>query len=443
MTGPKRVRWHARAAFIDGVVENVLLESEGERLVRVQAGTPRPADAIALDGFTIPGLANAHSHAFHRALRGRAEGPGDFWAWRRRMYQVAERLDPDRYHALARACFAEMALAGITAVGEFHYLHHGPGGVGYDDPNAMGLAVIAAAAEAGVRLTLLDTCYLRAGFDGEALDPVQARFSDGDADAWAARVAQLKPNDGLRIGAAIHSVRAVDQAGMGKVANAAAGRPLHLHLAEQPAEGERCLAVTGHSPAQLAAEAGALGPTTTAIHATHVDANDQALLAEAGVGVCLCPTTERDLGDGIGPAQRFVALGMALSLGSDSHAVIDLLEEARAVELDVRLAERRRGLLGPSALLGAATAGGAAALGWGSGRLAVGELADFTTIGLGSVRLAGARTSDLVAHTVFAAMAADVTDVVVGGREVVRDGRHLTVPDVPGALDAALSVLET
>jgi formiminoglutamate deiminase len=439
------VKWHARAALVDGVegvAEDVLLETEGDRLVRVTAGVMRPADATPLNGFTIPGLANAHSHAFHRALRGQAQAPGDFWEWRRRMYELAARLDPDRYYALARACFAEMVVAGVTAVGEFHYLHHGPGGVRYDDPNAMGHAVIAAAAEAGVRLTLLDSCYLRSGFDSEPLDPVQQRFSDGDADAWAARVEALEARDQLLIGAAIHSVRAVDPKGMEKVARAARGRRLHLHLSEQPAEVSGCLAATGRTPAQLAADVGALARTTTAVHATHVTNGDLALLAASGTGVCLCPTTERDLGDGIGPAVRLAAAGVALSLGSDSQAVVDLFEEARAVELDERLAHGRRGLLPPAFLLGAATAAGSDALGWGTGQLAPGGLADFTTIGLGSVRLAGARTADLVTHAVYAAAAPDVSDVVVGGRVVVRDGCHVTIPDVPAALAAALRALE-
>jgi formiminoglutamate deiminase len=312
--------------LVDGIEQDVLLESEGDRLVGVTSGVSRPGDAVRLDGLTIPGLANAHSHAFHRALRGRAEDPGDFWAWRRGMYRLAQRIDPDRYFALARACFAEMTLAGITSVGEFHYLHHGPGGVPYAEPNAMGHALVAAAAEAGLRLTLLDCCYLRAGFGGEPLDPVQQRFSDGDVDRWAARVAALQTGERALVGVAIHSVRAVDEAAMAQVARVAAGRPLHLHLSEQPAEEEACRSATGRSPAQLAAEADVFGPTTTVVHATHVSARDVALLARSGTGVCLCQTTERELGDGIGPAAAFAAAGVPLSLGSDSQAVIDLFE---------------------------------------------------------------------------------------------------------------------
>ena len=189
----------------------VLIELDGERIGSVATGVgDPPPQAISLPGLTIPGLANAHSHAFQRALRGRTQaGPGDFWTWRRRMYELAEAIDPDLYLALARATFGEMALAGITAVGEFHYLHHGPDGVRYDDPNAMGRAVIEAAREAGIRITLLDTCYLHGGIGKEA-EGVQLRFSDGSAEAWAERVDGLEEDAGARIGAAIHSVRAVD-----------------------------------------------------------------------------------------------------------------------------------------------------------------------------------------------------------------------------------------
>ena len=186
----------------EGAEPGVLLQVEGERLVRVAPGVQAPADAERLPGLTLPGMANAHSHAFQRALRGRTHtGKGSFWTWREQMYELVERLDPDSFFALSRASFGEMALAGVTCVGEFHYLHHGPGGTPYGDPNAMGEAVIAAAAEAGIRITLLDTCYLHGGSE---------RFRDADAHAWAERVGVLSEGSATRLGAAIHSVRAVD-----------------------------------------------------------------------------------------------------------------------------------------------------------------------------------------------------------------------------------------
>jgi formiminoglutamate deiminase len=440
--------WHAELAWLGperGVVERVLVEIEGDRIAGVREGVDPPAGATRLAGVTIPGLANGHSHAFHRALRGRTQrGRGDFWSWRELMYQVAAGLTPDRYLELARATYAEMVLAGITAVGEFHYLHHDPAGRPYADPNRMGEALVEAAGHAGIRLTLIDTCYLRAGLGGEPLAGPQVRFGDGDAGAWAERAGGLRDRPGVRVAAGIHSVRAVDQAGMSTVAAWAEARqaPLHLHLSEQPAENQACLAATGLTPAALAEAAGVLGPRTTAVHATHLTGDDIARLGATRTIACFCPTTERDLADGVGPAKAPADAGSPLCLGSDSHAVIDLFEEARAVELDERLATRRRGHHRPADLLAAATQDGMDALGWDAGRLAPGRLADLVTVGLDSVRLAGARPAEAVDHLVFAAGAADVTSVVVGGRQVVRDGHHLLVGDVGQALAQAIAALD-
>jgi formiminoglutamate deiminase len=245
------------------------------------------------------------------------------------------------------------------------------------------------------------------------------------------------------VAAGVHSVRAVDPAAMATVAAWAADRqaPLHLHLSEQRAENQACLAATGRTPAALAESAGVLGPRTTAVHATHLTDQDVALLGATGTAACICPTTERDLADGVGPARALADAGSPLCLGSDSHAVIDLFEEARAVELDERLATERRGHHQPADLLAAATGAGMTALGWDAGRLAPGQLADLVTLDPRSVRLAGTRPADAVDHLVFAATAADVTSVVVSGRQVVRDGRHLLVPDVAAALDRAIGAL--
>ena len=427
----------------DRAEAGVLLEVEGDRITAVRPGAEPPAGAERLPGLTLPGLANGHSHAFHRALRGRTHrSGGSFWTWREDMYAVAATLTPDTCAALARAVFAEMALAGITCVGEFHYLHHGPGGTPYDDPNAMGEALLAAADDAGVRITLIDTCYLTGGF-GRPLEGPQLRFGDGDAERWAARAAALRPGPRARIGAAVHSVRAVPAEQLPTVAGWAADReaPLHAHLSEQRAENDDCRAAHGRTPTQLLADAGALGPRTTAVHATHLTDSDVALLGGSRTTVCLCPTTERDLADGIGPARALADAGAPLSVGSDSNAVVDLLEEARGVELDERLATQRRGHWPTPDLLRAATADGAAALGWpDAGRLEPGALADFVSVGTDSVRLAGARPDTLLESVLFAATAADVREVVVGGRRIVREGRHATL-DVPRALDAAIRML--
>ncbi|MFJ6352382.1 formimidoylglutamate deiminase [Streptomyces sp. NPDC092046] len=442
-----QVTYWLEHAWLDTHVEpGVALDVSADgRIAAVRTGvdTPPPG-AVALRGLTIPGLANAHSHAFHRALRGTVQvGSGTFWTWREVMYTVAQRLTPDSYFALARAVYAEMALAGITNVGEFHYLHHAPGGTPYADPNVMGEALIAAAGEAGIRITLLDTAYLSSGF-GAAPEPHQLRFTDGTADAWAERVSALKERDGVRIGAAIHSVRAVPADQLSTVADWARDHraPLHVHLSEQTAENDACLAAHGMTPTQLLAEHGALGARTTGVHNTHMTDADIALIGASSTGTCMCPTTERDLADGIGPAVALQRAGSPLSLGSDSHAVIDLLEEARAMELDERLRTRTRGHWTAAALLRAATADGHAALGRpDAGTLEQGALADFTTLTLDSVRTAGPVPRLGAETAVFAATAADVHHVVVGGRVVVSDGVHVTVPDTGRALAETIAAL--
>lgn len=420
----------------------VVLTIDGERITAVETGVPAaPDSAEVLPGVTIPGLANTHSHAFHRALRGRTQmGTGSFWTWREQMYTAAERLDPDRYLALARATYGEMALAGITVVGEFHYLHHGPDGTAYTDANAMGRALIEAAEQVGVRLTLLDACYLHGGIGLEP-NPTQQRFSDGDALSWATRAGELADSSTVRIGAAVHSVRAVDPAAMEIVNAWAAGRgaPRHAHVSEQPLENEQCLAAYGCTPTELLAERGLLDERFTAVHATHLTEADIAQLGAAGATCCFCPTTERDLADGIGPAKALLDAGARLSLGSDSHAVIDLFEEARAVELDERLASQVRGTHPAGDLLGMATADGYACLGWpDGGRLVPGGLADFATVSVDSVRLAGFTAAAAVPTLVFAASAADVREVVVAGRRIVRDGAHVAI-DVAAELRSSIA----
>lgn len=428
---------------------DVLIEVDGDRVRSVTPGTQAaPAGAVRLRGLTIPGMANAHSHAFHRALRGHTHrGGGTFWTWREDMYAVASRLTPDSYFDLARATYAEMALAGITAVGEFHYLHHGPDGRPYGDANAMGQALVAAAAEAGIRITLLDACYLT-GAPGKPLEGAQLRFGDGDADAWAARVSGLASAEHARIGAAIHSVRAVPADQLATVAGWAAeqndgrGAPLHFHLSEQRAENDACREHHGCTPTELLGRHGALGERSSAVHATHLTDGDIAALAGTRTTVCMTPTTERDLADGIGPARDLATAGSRISLGSDSNAIIDLLEEARGLEMDERLRTERRGHWSAADLLRAATDDGHASLGWQeAGRLEAGALADFTTLSLDSVRMAGWGADTLLETAVFAGAAPDATDVVVGGRQIVRDRRHVTVGDVAGELHRTISRL--
>lgn len=428
MNRPQAGWWCPHALLPGGPARDVLFEISGGRFTAIRPDA-EPGDARRLPGVALPGFANAHSHAFHRALRGRThDRGGTFWTWRTRMYAVAERLDPDSYLALATAVYAEMALAGVTAVAEFHYLHHAPGGRPYADPHAMSHALVAAAAAAGIRLALLDTCYLAGGID-RPLEGVQLRFGDRDADAWATRAMS-----GPAHGVAAHSVRAVPRAALPTVAAAAAGRPLHVHLSEQPAENEACLAAHGATPTALLADAGLLGASTTAVHATHLTDADIAALGATRTGACLCPTTERDLADGIGPAVALAAAGAPLSLGSDQHAVVDLLEEARALEMDARLASGERGRFTPDALLAALTRH--SALGGSDAGLAVGAVADLVAVRTDTVRTAGADPAQIV----LAATAADVDTVLVGGDPVVVDGHH-RLGDVAALLTAAITPL--
>jgi formiminoglutamate deiminase len=471
-------RWHAELAWLARsapgpsgrnlvtvpLAKDVLIEAAGPRFTAVIPGTPAarvPPGTVRLPGLTLPGLANAHSHAFHRALRGNAfsTGPGSggdtFWTWRERMYAVAGRLDPDRYFALARAVYAEMALAGVTCVGEFHYLHHAAGGKRYRDPNEMGRVLIRAAAGAGLRVTLLDACYLASGFapggDQLPLAGVQLRFGDGSAAAWAERVSGFGCDSlGMaaphaRLGAAVHSVRAVAPGQVPEIMawSQAHGAPVHAHLSEQPLENAEARAAFGRTPAEVLYDAGALGPRTTLVHATHLTERDVDLLGGSRSTVCMCPLTEADLADGVGPAPALAAAGSPLALGSDGHSAIDLLAEARWMELSQRLVTRRRGHFSATDLAAAATVHGHACLGWPeAGEIVPGAYADLVTLPLDSPRLAGGGSDPLAA--VFAAgTAADVRHVGASGADVVRDGRHLLVDDVPGELAAAIRAVLT
>jgi formiminoglutamate deiminase len=421
--------FHAAWAWLgDRVARDVRIETADGRITAVT--TEQPEAGERLPGLVLPGLANVHSHAFHRALRGRThDRQGSFWTWRDLMYQVAARLDPESYFALARAVYAEMALTGITTVGEFHYLHHTSDGTPYADPNAMSEALIAAAADAGIRITLLDTLYLSSSVDGSPLKDAQRRFGDANPDAWAERVAKLSAAPHARIGSAIHSVRAVPAH---HFADLTVRGPLHVHLSEQRAENEQTLAVHGCTPTELLDRYGLLRAGTTAVHATHLTASDVKTLGRTGTGACFCPTTERDLADGIGPARDLADAGVPLSLGSDSQAVLDMFEEMRGLEMDDRLASEQRGRLTTAQLVNAATRHDA--LGWDdAGSIAPGRRADLVAVRLDGVRTAGMEPGGAI----YAATAADVSHVVVDGHTVVADGRHVSI-DVARELETTI-----
>lgn len=435
----------------------VLTDGRIEQRVRITArpdgtiGAVTPdTDALlgdtVLDGLVQPGAVNAHSHAFHRLLRGRTHGDGgSFWTWRDLMYQEARRLDPDRYEAVATAVYAEMVTAGWTSVAEFHYVHHRPDGTPYGPPDgvphAMERALARAASVTGIRLTLLDTCYLAGGV-GIPLSEEQSRFGDGSIGGWLDRFDRLRraiasefDAQQVTVGAALHSVRAVPAAALAVVsAELDPSVPLHMHVSEQPAENEQCLRATGLTPVGLLHENGLLTPRFSAVHATHLSAEDIDMLGAARATVVMCPTTEADLGDGIGPARALSDAGAVIALGTDQHAVVDPLLEARALEHGERLGSGRRGVFSPAELVHALGEGGTASTGRSAGRIEVGLPCDLIEIDTATVRTAGSEPDQLV----LAATAADVVTVVVGGRVVARNGEHTALGDV-GALLAEVT----
>ena len=436
---------HAQYAWLGGesCSANVRIIFTNGLITEIESDVAPSANDSRISGVVMPGFVNAHSHAFHRALRGRTHsGLGDFWAWRTLMYQVANRLTPENYLALATAVFSEMALAGITHVGEFHYVHHQQNGKQYDDPNEMGKVVIEAAHRAGIRLTLLDVAYLHGGLNGEKLSDEQQRFCDLSIEQWLKRVEDLGTGNELySIGLAPHSVRAVHQAELEQISKHRNNRVVHIHVSEQPAENSACIKATGRTPTQLLSDANLLGSFTTAVHATHLTSEDISLLGETKTTACFCPTTERDLADGIGPSNQLVAAGASLSLGSDSHAVIDMFEESRAVEMNQRLITNKRGVHRSSELLNAATVNGANSLGRNSYGLVVGAAADFIAVSTASVRLASFDPKNGAAHLVHSATSADVRDVWVAGEQIVADHIHRQQPNIAQALRATIDAL--
>ncbi len=420
-----RTYWAPIAILPDGAANRVRIEVEDGVITAVAIKTSPTQDDIRLDGVLAAGLANAHSHAFHRGLRGRTNsGTGDFWTWREQMYALARVLTPESYFRLARAVFAEMVCAGYTVVGEFHYLHHDTDGRPYADPNAMGHALMSAAREAGIRLTLLDTCYLKGGLFGGGhfdLDPVQRRFGDGHVSDWINRVALLRDEPTIRIGAAAHSVRAVPREALHDFASVVGARPVHAHLSEQLAENAAANLHYGRTPTRIFDEAGLLGPRFTAVHATHVSDDDIAVLGRAGVSACICPTTERDLADGIGPSRALADAGVSLCIGSDQHAIVDPFEELRGLEMHERLVTGERGRFSIPQLYVIGTVNGYRSLGWPEGgRVEVGSLADFVVVKRDSPRTAGARPYQIG----YAASSADIVATVVAGELVAADGHH-------------------
>jgi formimidoylglutamate deiminase len=388
------------------------------------------AKARRLSGRAIlPGLINGHSHAFQRVLRGRTEhrtgtAHDSFWTWRESMYHAASRLSPEGLYQASRMAFLEMLLSGITTVGEFHYIHHAPGGTPYSDRNELAWQVLRAAQDSGLRIVLLRTAYVRSGW-GKPTEPGQARFltprvEDFIADTEALRAA------GASVGVAPHSLRAVPLEYVRELAAYASAQrmPVHMHVSEQIPDVEACLGEYGMRPIELLDQNGLLDSRFAAVHAIHVTGEEISRLSSAGATICACPTTERNLGDGIVPADRFLDAGLRVSLGSDSNVQINLLEDARSLEYHLRILKLERALLTPKQLFACATQAGAASLSAPGGILEVGRPADFFTVALDDPSIAGADADSLLSHVVFSAERNAVRDVAVGGKFVIREGRH-------------------
>jgi formimidoylglutamate deiminase len=419
----------------------VLVSQNGQFIKASEQPSNSSTQIVDLPGKALlPGFVNVHSHSFQRLIRGKSESRivsgKDFWSWRGTMYHAASQLGPQDVYDVARMAFLEMVLAGTTTVGEFHYLHNAPNGEPYDDPSLLSKQVIAAAQSVGIRIVLLRTAYIRSGYELPP-DPGQTRFFESASTFLGNMNALIRdcsaPPSEVRFGVAPHSVRAVPLADLRKIAawSRDNGLPLHMHVAEQVAEKTACKREYGATPVQLLSRERLLGPDFTAVHAIHISAEEIAMLAEANATICSCPTTERNLGDGIFAADRVMAAGINVAFGSDSQAHIDPLEDARELDYHLRLEHQERAILDPMAsqtlasrLFDCATAHGARALDLPDGGLAPGSFADFFTVDLNDVSITGHSPEDLLPIIVFALNRSAIRDVVVNGRFVIRDQKH-------------------
>ena len=426
-----------------GFVTNgeVLVNENGQILEPSKEIEPPSTRIVDLPGKALlPGFVNAHSHSFQRLIRGKAESRvvsgKDFWSWRGTMYHAANQLDPLDVYDVARMAFLEMVLSGTTTVGEFHYLHNAPNGQPYDDPNLLSKQVIAAAQSVGLRIVLLRTAYLRSGYD-LPLDRGQLRFFEStsaflkNTNALTSYYSTASSN--VRFGVAPHSIRAVPLSDLKEIAAWTREKqlPLHMHVAEQIAENAACLREYGLTPAELLNRERILGSDFTAVHAIHINANEISMIADADATICSCPTTERNLGDGIIAADDVMRAGICVALGSDSQAQIDPLEDARQLDYHLRLEHEERAILDQiaskriaSRLFDCATLHGARALALPAGDLSTGSFADFFTVDLNDVSIAGHSAEDLLPILVFSLNRSAIRDVVANGRFILRDQKH-------------------
>lgn len=421
-----------RVATVDST-EQVRAEVERRR-EQGQYVTSRNLPGKAL----LPGLVNTHSHAFQRGIRGRTEYPRsgdgqreDFWSWRGGMYRVADQLTPDDMEALALGLYVEMTKAGITQVGEFHYLHHQPDGTPYDNPDELAHRIQRSARGAGLRLTMLRTYYARAGVGRPDPEGAQRRFCDPDLDFYLAALDRLAA-EGCAVGVTPHSIRAVPKDDLQRLVARAAERnwPLHIHISEQPREVEECLQEYDCRPVELMERLGGLTSSTTLVHAIHLRDNEIEAIGKAGCSIASCPTTERNLGDGIVSAEALKKSGAHFTFGTDSQCQIAPFEETRQLEYHRRLQAQARSLMYQDSELAGLdflrmlTENGWRSLGGQGGRIEVGQPSDFIAVDLNHLSLAGASQESLALDLVFSASPDVVSDVWSQGVEVVNERHH-------------------
>ncbi|HKG47771.1 MAG TPA: formimidoylglutamate deiminase [Pyrinomonadaceae bacterium] len=437
--------WLPDLVYVNGRFESDRSVVCDDKILQIASRDEFPSGIRLNNRALLPGLINAHSHAFQRIIRGRTERRSkhttdSFWTWREQMYAAANRLSPEDLYTSSRLAFLEMALSGITAVGEFHYIHHAPDGSTYSDPNLLAREVIRAAHDVGIRIALLRVGYARSGYQTES-NPQQVRFIEQSPDTYLKHLEQLldvpELKDGMAsAGVAPHSVRAVPLDYLKTIIAFANERelPVHMHVAEQPAEVSACIEEYGRSPVALLETEHLLSKRFTAVHAIHVTPKAIAAMARAGAIVCACPTTERNLGDGVVPVDAYFDAGVRVALGSDSQIQIDLLEDARELEYHLRLQKTARNVLAPldddtssalaRRLFDCATVRGAESIGFNGGKLEPGAPADFFTVDLEDLSIAGCSVEDLLANIVFSLSRTAIKDVVVGGKQIVTEGKH-------------------
>jgi formimidoylglutamate deiminase len=446
----KTVTWLPDLLYVDGRFESglaLVCDASGQIVNVMREMENVEGRVIRLkERAILPGLVNAHSHAFQRVIRGRTErrtsAHDSFWTWREMMYSAAMRLEPEEIYDASRMAFLEMALGGVSATGEFHYIHRAPDGSVYDDPNLLAKEVIRAARDVGLRIALLRVAYARSGYRTSPNER-QLRFLETNAEDYLRNADSLKTElastepETAWAGLAPHSVRAVPLHYLREVARYAESEerlPLHMHVAEQPAEISACLEEHGCTPIELLGSENLLTGNFTGVHAIHITPEEARMLARAKATVCACPTTERNLGDGVVPAEMLFAEGVSVSLGTDSHTQIDLLEDARELEYHLRLQKLERAVLAPAEddsmtalarrLFDCATVNGARSINARSGRLEAGRPADFFTVDLNDPSIAGAAPADLLSGIVFGLMKTAVKEVFIGGKQIISEGRH-------------------